>query len=100
MTTLPPAPEPLPVATTDAHTHLLSTTEFSGLAVAESLAAARAVGVTRVVEVGTDVASSRQAVELAERHPEVVAAIALHPNDAARAGARLVSHRHGTTLRP
>ena len=89
MTTPPPAAEPRPVATTDAHTHLLSTTEFSGLTVADSLAAARAVGVTRVVDVGTDVASSRQAVELAERHPEVVANIALHPNDAARAGARL-----------
>ncbi len=89
MKPLPPAPEPLPAATTDSHTHLLSTTQFSGLTVVDSLAVARAVGVTRVVDVGTDVASSRGAVELAERHPEVVATIALHPNDAARAGDRL-----------
>ena len=81
---LPPAPEPLPVPTTDAHSHLASTQRYSGLAVADNLAAARAVGVTRVVDVGTDVASSRETLALAERHPEVIACIAIHPNDAAR----------------
>ncbi|WP_028707986.1 TatD family hydrolase [Propionicicella superfundia] len=86
---LPPAPEPLPRPVTDAHTHLLSTQEFSGLAVADALAAARAVNVTRLVEVGVDVASSRAAVALSETHPEVVANIAIHPNDAARLGVNL-----------
>ena len=86
---LPPAPEPLPAPITDAHTHLASTQRYSGLAVSDNLAAARAVGVTRVVDVGTDVASSAETVALAEQHPEVVACVAIHPNDAARLGASL-----------
>lgn len=88
---LPQPPEALPVPTTDAHTHLASTAEFSGLAPADALAAAAAVNVTRVVEVGTDVASSREAVTLADAHPGVVAALAVHPNDAARLGDALPS---------
>jgi len=83
---LPPAPPALPAPTTDAHTHLASTARYSGLAVADSLAAARAVGVTRVVDVGTDVASSAETVALAGQHPEVVSCVAIHPNDAARLG--------------
>lgn len=86
---LPPLPEPLPAPTTDAHTHALSVVEYSGLPVEDALALARSVNVTRVVEVGTDLASSQAAIELAERYPEVVAAVAIHPNDAARLGDRL-----------
>lgn len=89
MTALPPSPQPLPVPTTDAHTHADSTHEFSGLGVADALAMAAAVNVTRIVEVGTDVASSVTAVDLAETFPQVVAAVAIHPNDAARLGDRL-----------
>ncbi len=89
---LPASPEPLPVPTTDAHTHLASTRQYSGLEVADNLARARAVGVTRVVDVGTDVASSVETVALAERHPEVVACVAIHPNDAARLGDALDDH--------
>jgi TatD DNase family protein len=86
---LPPLPERLPAPTTDAHTHALSTLEFSGLPVDEALAMATAVNVTRIVEVGTDVESSAAAIALAEQYPQVVAAVALHPNDAARLGDRL-----------
>ena len=86
---LPPAPEPLPAPTTDAHTHLASTRHYSGLTVADNLAAARAAGVTRVVDVGTDVASSEETVALAEQHAEVIACVAIHPNDAARLGETL-----------
>ena len=86
---LPPRPESLPVPTTDAHTHAGSTTEYSKLTLEYILAAARSVNVTRIVEVGTDVDSSRAAIALAETHPGVVAAVAIHPNDAARLGARL-----------
>lgn len=86
---LPPAPEPLPAPTTDAHTHLLSTHEFSGLPIADAVARAAAVGVTRLVEVGCDLPSSRAAIAIAEEHPGVIATVALHPNDAARAGVRL-----------
>ncbi|MFT3970815.1 MAG: TatD family hydrolase [Micropruina sp.] len=86
---LPRAPEPLPASTTDAHTHLLSTSEYSGLSIADAVAQAAAVGVTRLVEVGCDVASSRSAIDVAETYPGVIACVALHPNDAARAGAGL-----------
>jgi TatD DNase family protein len=45
---------------------------------------AREAGVDGFVCVGTDLDSSRQAVELAERHPDVVATVGLHPHDASR----------------
>jgi len=86
---LPADPEPLPASVTDAHTHLLSTLEYSGLEVADAVQRAGRAGVTRLVEVGCDVPSSQRAIELAQLHPQVIACVALHPNDAARAGDRL-----------
>jgi Tat protein secretion system quality control protein TatD with DNase activity len=53
-----------------------------------ALAMAREAGVTRIVQVGCDVASSAWAVETARVTPEVVAAVALHPNDVPRIVAR------------
>lgn len=85
---LPPLPEALPVPTTDSHTHLLATAEYSGLTIAESLTLAASVGVTRVVEIGCDVASSEWAAGAAEQFDGVIAAVAMHPNDAARLAAR------------
>lgn len=84
---LPQLPAPLRTATIDAHTHMDTVTEYSGLSVADNLALAASVGVDRVVQVGCDVASSRFAVECAHAHPEVVAAVAIHPNDIARMAA-------------
>jgi TatD DNase family protein len=81
---LPALPEPLPHPVVDSHCHLDATLEFSGLEPAEALRRAAEVGVTRLVQVGCDVPSSRWAVEAAERWDQVVAAVALHPNDAAR----------------
>jgi TatD DNase family protein len=43
---------------------------------------ARDAGVGALICVGTDLASSRRAVELAERHREVRATVGLHPHDA------------------
>ncbi len=86
---LPPLPEPLPAPTTDAHTHAASVREYSGLAESAAVAAARAANVTRLVEVGTDVASSAAAIELATAQAGVVATVAIHPNDAARLAGRL-----------
>lgn len=82
---LPPLPEPLPATVVDSHTHLDSTREYSGLSVALNLELAGRVGVTRAVEIGCDVPSSEFAVDLAGRDERVVAAVAIHPNDAARA---------------
>lgn len=83
----PPSPEPLPAPALDSHTHLdiavggedRTPTDAE---VDNEIAAAAAVGVTRLVQVGVDVASSQWSAALAERHPSVLAAVALHPNEA------------------
>ncbi|WP_327006374.1 TatD family hydrolase [Dactylosporangium sp. NBC_01737] len=86
--TFPPPPEPLPVAVLDSHTHIDITLEDDGVGgpstVADAIAKASAAGVDRLVQVGVDVASSQWGVQVAEQHPEVVATVALHPNDAPR----------------
>ena len=81
---LPALPEALPVPTVDAHTHLDSTQQYSKLRVADNLELAASVGVTRVVQIGCDVPSSQWAAQLAASNPQVIAAVAIHPNDAAR----------------
>ena len=48
---------------------------------------ARAAGVEWIIVPGIDLASSRQAVALAENHEEVYAAVGVHPNSAAGLGA-------------
>ncbi|HEY5187439.1 MAG TPA: TatD family hydrolase [Solirubrobacteraceae bacterium] len=62
----------------DSHTHL-DACEPSN---AELIAAADAVGVTRIVTVGTDGASCRAALAAAEDFPQVYVAIGRHPNSA------------------
>ena len=81
--TLPDPPEPLAVAVLDSHCHL----DIVGGDVAGQLAAARAVGVDTVVQVGIDVESSRLSADLAAQFDDVWAAVALHPNDAGRGAA-------------
>jgi TatD DNase family protein len=76
----------LPVPVIDAHTHLASTARHSRRSVAGILAMADAVGITRVVDVGCDVASSAESIGFADSFPGVVACVAIHPNDAARLG--------------
>jgi TatD DNase family protein len=77
----PEAPEPLPSPVVDNHCHL---DHPPLIGVDEALDRAAAVGVTRIVQVGCDVESSCWAVETARAQPSVVAAVALHPNDAPR----------------
>ena len=79
----PPLPEALPVDVLDSHAHL----DLMDVDVDEALAAARSVGVATVVQVGVDVPSSRWSAELAARHDDVHAAVALHPNEAGRGAA-------------
>lgn len=85
----PPAPEPLAVPAVDSHCHLDLAVGDAAPSVEQALVAARAVGVTRVVQIGCDVASARWSVAVAERHPAVVAGVALHPNEAPRIVARV-----------
>ncbi len=68
----------------DSHCHLgwENAEDDPETTVAEALAA----GVDAMVCVGTDLATSRRAVELAGRHPEVRATVGLHPHDASRLG--------------
>ncbi len=86
MSELPAAPEPLGVPTTDAHTHLTTTLDTTGLSAADAVARAAAVGVRRLVDVGYDVASSQAVVAHAEEFAAVVATVAIHPTDAAQLG--------------
>jgi TatD DNase family protein len=86
---LPESPQPLPAPVVDTHCHLDVTERYSGLEPGTALDRAAAVGVTRVVQIGCDVEGSRWAVAAAERWPNVVAGVAIHPNDAARLGTGL-----------
>jgi TatD DNase family protein len=88
MTDRPPAPEPLRVPVFDAHAHLDAMAQRAGLVpdaafVAGVMAEARAVGVTRVITVGDTVASSRWCVAAANEHPDLYAAVAVHPTEIA-----------------
>lgn len=76
------APEPLPVPVADAHTHLDACGCQDAAEVAAAMARARAVGVGKVVTVADDLASAGWAVEAANRHPDLYAAVALHPTRA------------------
>jgi TatD DNase family protein len=64
----------------DSHCHLPSLTGGADAA----LARARDAGVDWLVCVGTDLATSREAIELARRHDDVLATVGLHPHDASR----------------
>ena len=82
----PDQTEPLPVPVVDSHCHLDVTDRHLGdsLDPDQALALAHAAGITRVVQVGCDVPSSQWAANLADRRPDVIAAVALHPNEAPR----------------
>jgi TatD DNase family protein len=62
----------------DSHTHLHVCKPDD----AELVAAAAQAGVTRMLTVGTNATTCREALEAAERFPQVLAAIGRHPNDA------------------
>ena len=77
---VPPLPRPLKSPTVDAHCHL----DVCG-DVEWHIEQADSVGINRIVQVGCDVESSQFSVELANKYPgRIVAAVALHPNDAPR----------------
>jgi len=64
---------------TDAHAHLDACDERVDTLVER----AREVGVTRIVTIGTGIGSSRAALEAADRHAGVYAALGIHPHEAA-----------------
>ena len=80
-----PAPEPLSVSAIDAHAHLeiVTNTEPDSPEVAQVIADAAAAGIDRLVQVGYSADQSKWCVRLAELYPgKVLAAVALHPNEA------------------
>lgn len=86
----PPAPEPLRTPVIDNHCHLDihdGDTGAEWLGVAGALELATSVGVTRIVQVGCDLPSARWSVAAAAEHDQVVATVALHPNEAPRIAA-------------
>ena len=84
MNDLPPTPEPLPRPVVDNHCHLDIARDGDLFPVDEAIAAASEVGVTRIVQIGCDLARARWAVEAAATYDALVAGVALHPNEAPR----------------
>jgi TatD DNase family protein len=86
----PPAPEPLQVPVADSHCHLdIADPPDDWLDVEAALDRGRSVGVPRIVQVGCDRPGARWAVDVARRYDAIVAAVALHPNEAPVLGADL-----------
>jgi TatD DNase family protein len=80
-----PHPEPLPVPTVDAHAHLeiVTNTAPDSEEVRKVLDDARDAGIDRVVQVGYSAEQSQWCVDAAEHWKgRVLAAVALHPNEA------------------
>lgn len=77
----PDAPEPLAVPVYDNHAHL-EIEDGVGLSLDEQLSRAGEVGVIGVVQAGGDIESSRWSAWAAASHPRVLAAVAIHPNEA------------------
>lgn len=80
----PTAPEPLDVAIYDNHCHLdfVFDDELGHMSWQENLDLAQSVGIKGVVQVGVTLESSKWCAELAAKDQRVLAAVALHPNEA------------------
>lgn len=111
----PPAPDALGegVELVDNHTHLGSAVDVLPAGevaptAEQEIAWARTAGVTRLVQVACDLDAIEPGLELARTHPEVLLAVAIHPNEAVlHAGVREVAPdglepdpqpRHATSL--
>jgi TatD DNase family protein len=80
----PAAPEPLQVAIYDNHCHLefVFDEDLGVMPWTENLDIAQSVGIKGVVQVGVTLESSKWCAELAAKDSRVLAAVALHPNEA------------------
>ena len=79
-----PLPKPLNVNCVDSHAHLeiVTNTDFDSPEIEKVIRDAASVGIDRIVQVGYSAEQSEWGVKLAERWPKVLAAVALHPNEA------------------
>nr|WP_042190297.1 TatD family hydrolase [Kibdelosporangium sp. MJ126-NF4] len=80
----PPLPEPLPVSTVDAHTHLDACGAKDASDVSTLVDRAESVGIGRVVTVADDLAAAVWAADAAEWDERVFAATAVHPTRTAQ----------------
>jgi TatD DNase family protein len=80
----PAAPEPLEIAVYDNHCHLefVFDEELGAMPWQENLDLAESVGIKGVVQVGVTLESSKWCADLATKDNRVLAAVALHPNEA------------------
>jgi TatD DNase family protein len=78
----PDLPEPLELGTYDNHTHLEIADGETPMSVSDHLAAMREVGMLGAVQVGVTLDSSIWSAEVAKSEPMLLAAVALHPNEA------------------
>ena len=82
---LAPAPEPLPVPCVDAHAHIeiVANTNFDSAEVRTVIEDAARAGIDRIVQVGYSAEQSQWGANLAALYDgQVLAAVALHPNEA------------------
>ena len=82
---LAPAPEPLPVPCVDAHAHIeiVADAGFDSPEVRKVIEDAAAAGIDRIVQVGYSAEQSEWGANLAALYDgQVLAAVALHPNEA------------------
>ena len=82
----------------DTHAHL-HFPEFAG-DLGTVLERARAAGVRRMLTIGTDVETSRAAVGLAAREPDVWASVGVHPHDAGDADATALAEIEDLAAEP
>lgn len=87
-----------PPALVDSHCHL-DQPQFDDDRDA-MIARAQAAGVVLMVNPGIDLAASRAAIALAERHPEVYAAVGVHPNDCGDFDAETVEELRSLAAHP
>ena len=78
----PDLPESLTVGTYDNHTHLEIADSDQPLTVAEQLERMRAVNMLGAVQVGVTLESSIWSANVARNEPMLLAAVAIHPNEA------------------
>lgn len=78
----PPAPEPLPYPIVDNHTHMDLLDGDVAISARDALDTGEALGIGHIVQVGCDIPSSLYAVAAAHADHRVLAAVALHPNEA------------------
>jgi TatD DNase family protein len=78
----PPLPEALTVGVYDNHAHLEIADGSNPMDYREHLDRASAVGIRGVIQVGGDLETSRWSAEVAAREPRLLAAVAIHPNEA------------------